>query len=409
MAEIQRTDLQEVLILPRSGRYSDPRRSGEILPIVYGDCTEGGDGGVWTCPCLDKTNHVYAVAAHPVLSEAQGNTVRVFDSDNQEISFSGYVFNPDHDFESQGRIATLTFSSDQSTAEPLSIRVKGKAEDGALIENPIEVVIDYLRSWVGVGEDEIDQTWATRLKTYLEGLGLSLAGVISTDARPDLTLSAMLRLMASWWRAGSGRLVFRPHLGAGGVLESDVVAHLNGRQLDFDSLKVVYDEDQICTRAAVYYAYNSATLTYEEFDGGGPKAAKDKEARYGKAYQGEFELPWVRSPAAVETLQELIGGHYGSAPALLQAEFKGHNQIHLEQGDVVGVSVDWLLDGELNPLKNQLFRLISLDCTLEPGTPGRLEAVDLGIFLTQAYPADGGCEARGDCLAGGERDTTQHA
>ena len=107
MAELERSDLQELLILPRSGRYSNPRRGGEILPLVYGDCTIGGDGGVWTCPCVDKSGHVYAVAAHPVLSAAQGNTIRVFDSDNREISPAQYVFNPDHDFQSMGGIATL--------------------------------------------------------------------------------------------------------------------------------------------------------------------------------------------------------------------------------------------------------------------------------------------------------------
>ncbi len=191
--------------------------------------------------------------------------------------------------------------------------------------------------------------------------------------------------------------------------ESDVAAHLNSKQLDNDRLKIIFDEDQICTRAAVAYAYGSATGQYEEFDDGEAEAARDMEARYRKPYLRQFNLPWVRSATVVETLQSLIGEHYGGAPALLQAELKGSNHIHLEQGDVVGISVDWLLDREMNPLRNQLFRLISLNCSLEQGTQGWIEAVDLDIFLTLAYPADGGCEADGSQLAGGQRDTTQYA
>ncbi len=238
---------------------------------------------------------------------------------------------------------------------------------------------------------------------------MRLAGVITGDCRPDLILSQMLRLIASWWRAGSGGLVFRPHLGAGGLRESDVVAHLNDKQLDYDRLKIIYDEEQICTRAAVYYGYNPITAEYEEFDNGETRAAFDMESRYNKAYLQQFQLPWVRSSATVAVLQNLITAGYGQAPALLQADLKGSNHIHLEQGDVVCISVDWLLDRELTPLRNQLFRLISLKCSLEKNNPGWIEAVDLNSFLTKAYPADGGLEAGGGYLAGGERDRQRYS
>ena len=108
-------------------------------------------------------------------------------------------------------------------------------------------------------------------------------------------------------------------------------------------------------------------------------------------------------------LQNLITTGYGRAPALLQADLRGADHVHLEQGDVVCVSVDWLLDRELKPLKNQLFRLISVKCSLEKDTPGWIEAVDLNSFKTVTYPADGSLGAGGGFLAGGTRDRNQYS
>ena len=109
-------EMNSLNILARSGRYTQPRRENEALPLVYGDCTLGGSGGVWSCPCIDTASYVYAVAGHPLLSLADGNSVTVYDRNDEVLG--GWTFNEDHDYESQGAIATLTFSSSQQANEP---------------------------------------------------------------------------------------------------------------------------------------------------------------------------------------------------------------------------------------------------------------------------------------------------
>ncbi|MBW1713403.1 MAG: hypothetical protein JRJ59_09685 [Deltaproteobacteria bacterium] len=402
-------DLQQPHILDRAGRYSSPRRKGDPLPIIYGDCTLGGFGGVWECPCIDTASYVYALAGHSVLSTANGNSVVVYDNNNQEISSADYTFNQAHDYESKGVIASLTFSSDQSDKEPISARAKGKDLDGSLIENPIEAAVDFLTDLVGLGQEEVDSTWRTRTRAYLDGLGVKLAGVLNQDVRPDQTLSQMLRLMASWWRSGSGRLVFRPHLGPGGLVNSDVVTFLTPKHFDGDRLKVVFDEEQICTRAAIKYGFNALSLDYEELDDGQTQAAADMEARYQGPYIRQFELPWVRQAATVAKLQEMVVGHYSRPPVVLTGRLRGFNHLHLEQGDVVSVSVDWLYDSDLQPLRNQFFRLTSVKAGLDPELGTDIEALDLGAFLTAALLADGGQTAGGSVQAGGQRDTNLYA
>jgi hypothetical protein len=335
--------------------------------------------------------------------------VTIFDKDNQVIAASDYVFNPAHDYQSLAPIATLAFTSDQAHQEPLTVRAKGAQAGGVLIDNPVEVAVDFLTRWVGLEPTEIDPTWRSRTAAYLAGLGVKAAGVLAEDVRPDQFLSQLLRLMASWWRAGSGKVVFRPHLGSGGLLNSDVAAHLTPQSLDLERLKVTWDEDQICTRAAIKYAYNPAAADFDEYDDGQAQAALDQESRYRTSYLRLFELPWVRDAVSVAKLQGLVVQNYARPPATLSARLPGYGFLHLEQGDVVGLSVNCLLDEDLKPLRNQLFRLTSVKVGLDPGSVTEIEAFDLGAWLTTAERADGGQAASGAVLAGGQRDRELHA
>ncbi len=396
------TDLQQIHVLPRTGRYANPRRGGDVLPIVYGDLIGGGEGGVWTCPCIDTVNFVYAVAAHPVLSPANGNSVTVHSRDGADIT-ANFSFAHDSDYEGLGHIATLTSTAgDQKSNEPLAVRLKGKVDaSGNLIQNPMAAVHDFLVYHVGVKAKEFDATWKTRTEDHLASLSIAAAGVVERDVRPDQVITEMLRLMASWWRNGSGKLIFKPHIGPGGVLASDVTAYLGPEQLEGDQWpppRVVWDEESICTRAAVYFAYNWAKREFEEFDDGSSEAAIDMEARYGKAMFKTFELHWVRSAAVVNQLQEMVVDCYKRPPANLQARIKGFDQLHLEQGDVVAVSLPWLYDEGGQTLSKELYRLTSMRTALEEKGGVDIEALDLGLRMknyAQGFSEDLGA---GDAL-----------
>ncbi len=402
------TDLQETYLLARSGRYANPRRTGDVLPIVYGDLTTGGDttSGVWTCPCIDTVNFKYAVASHPVLSLAQGNSVTVFDRDKAVISPTQYTFSESENVEGQGEIATLTFTSDRKASEPITIRSKGK-DDGAgkLLTNPIDIACDFLETFVGVDGSEIDTTWKTRTANHLAefGGGVAAAGVIDRDVRPDRFLSELLRLLASWWRSGGGAIIFKPHIGPGRVRESDVAARLTAKHFDEQTLRACLDEGSICTRAPIEYSYNNAEREYEDQDDGSTTAALDQEARYGRQYSRSFRLPWIRSATTVRSIQETVVDFYGRPPLMISGDLTGYEHLYLEPGDVISISLDALYDENLLPLRNQLCRLVTVRPDLDRGRVF-IEALDLDVYLTITYPADGGHTAAGVVMAGADRD-----
>lgn len=404
------TDLQELLVLKKSGDYANCRRTGDVLPIVYGDLTEGGDtdAGVWRAPCIDTSAYVYAVAGHGLLSAADGNQVRVFADNGAELT-SGWTFDEANDYEGQGDIAILTFTSDQRSNEPLTVRCQGKDDGaGSLLTNPIDIVVDFLTSFAEVAAAEIDTTWRTRTRDYFLGQDIEIAGVINSDVRPDKVVGEMLRLLGSWWRAGNGRLVFKPHLGPVSLSESDVVARLGPAQMESGGLTISFDENDICTRAAMDYAYNFNDREYEDNDDGSASAAVYQEARYGREYSRQWQLPWIRSSSTVGKLQELVVDYYGRPPLQLAATLGGYEYLYLEPGDVVALSIDWFYDQDLLPLRNQLFRLSAVNSNLDRGQVA-LTALDLGAYLSLAYPADGSQSAGGTAAAGSDRDRTRPA
>ena len=402
-------DVQQWLVPPRAGRYNRPRRASQVLPLVYGDLT-GADKGVWVCPAIDVDNYVYCLAAHEVLNQSDGNVISLYDGNGVLINPAEYTINESVDYGGVGRAAAvIVFNVDKSASEPITASAKGRALNGELIDNPVDIVVDLLTDWAGLDPEEIDSTWRTRTADYLLDHGVAAAGVIDRDVRLDQLLSRILSLMASWWRSGDGTLIIKPQSGTGAVVESDVVIHLPPARLTDEAIALEYDEGQICTRAAVDYAYDYVEGDYYGYDDGSDRADLAAESGYGRIYLQRFELPWVWDSTVVGRLQDMVTASYARPPAWLSAKLGNGNFRHLEQGDVVSISLDWVYDSDLNPLRNQLFRLVTVSVGLESGAATEIEALDLGLCLTRAYLSDGAYSAGGTILAGGERDRTLYA
>jgi len=275
-----------------------------------------------------------------------------------------------------------------------------------LIENPIEVGVDFLTT-AGFDASEIDSTWRTRTSAHLESLDLKLAGVLDGDETLATVLTRMLALMASWWRDGRGMIVFKSHFGPAGVSESDIAAYLTPRQFGEAGLSAQADEESVCTRAVIEYAFSPAKGTYEGFSDGASMADLAAESWLG-VMSKKFQLGWVRQASCVSKLQELAVAAYAQAPLLVSGRLASLNHAYLEKGDVVAVSLDWLYDQQLNPWRNQLCRVLTVQADWDNTEVG-LELLDLGLFLTTARLADGSGSAGGTCLAGGERDRQLYA
>jgi len=197
--------LTDTLYLARAGRYSSPKNTNDRLPIVYGDLTDGNEG-IWPLPCIDTTNFVYCYAAHAVLSVANGNSISIY-ADGVLVDPANYTFNQSNNYESQGIIATVTFTSDQES-KTISARGKGKDSGGILLDNIIDILEDFLRIECGFDLSIFEATAKSTARAKCEGQIYKAAGVINGDIEVWQQIIQMMgSFLGSAWLNGQGQLV----------------------------------------------------------------------------------------------------------------------------------------------------------------------------------------------------------
>jgi len=390
--------LQDIYSLKRAGDYLYPRRPADILPVVYGDLSRQGEGGgLWRAVCIDTQRHVYALAGTPILSREAGNPVRLFDSLGEELF--DFSFDPAHDYQGQGLIATATFDQDLRAREPLSLAAKGRVGSDGLLLNPVAILKDFLLELAGLEPDQLEGgSWA-RAQRQAQEWGYQAAGIICEQQPLGDTLSQILGcFLGSWWLDAKGRL----RVGLEGIglrcLESEV-AH-SFAAVDTLEVQVSADLQNICNRVASQYAYNWFLEDYEIFDEGDVTKDLLSQVLYDQQTR-HLNLPWLRAPQVVRRIQEVAIKRFSGGARLLSLEVPGRPTLHLEKGDHAWFTSSWLRDASGRTMIDQLVRVLSLQTNLESFAT-RFTLEDTGYRRFPAWLADGSHLANGSVLAGAE-------
>lgn len=390
--------LQDIYSLKRAGSYQRPRRASDALPLVYGDLNRQGEGGgVWQAVCIDSQAHVYALAGAPILAREAGNQVRLFDNQGDEVF--GFTFNPAHDFQGQGLIATATLDQDLRAWEPLSVAAKGRANANGLLLNPIAILQDFLLELAGLEPDQLDGVSWARAQRRAQEQGYQAAGVITDEQSLGGTLSQILGcFLGSWWLDAAGRL--RVALEGTGLrcLESEV-AH-SFAAVDTLEVQVSADIKNTCNRVVCQYAYNWDADAYESYEDGETTRDPLSQSLYEEQVR-YLNLPWVRLPAVVRRVQEAAIRRFSGGARLLTLEAPGRPTLHLEKGDHAWFSSSWLRDRAGRIMTDELVRVLSLQTDLDAFTT-RFTLEDTGYRQALAWLADGSGLADGSVLAGAE-------
>jgi hypothetical protein len=390
--------LQDIYLLPRAGRYLNPRRTSDALPVVYGDLSAGPEGpGLWKAVCIDTQSYVYALAGTPLLAHELGNPVRIFDREGVELF--DFQFDPAHDFQGQGAIATVTMSQDQRSKEPLSVSAQGRVGASGLLVNPVDILRDFLLNLAGLDPDQLDGASWAKARRQAQQQGYQAAGSIDREQSLGSTLSQILGcFLGSWWLDASGRLRIGLEGGSPLVLESEIAYSFAAD--DTLEASVSVDIKNICNRIACQYAYNWDGKDYEATDDG--TALQDLMSR--SLYDDQtrqLKLPWVRLPQVANRVQTVAVGRFGGGARLISLDIAGMPALHLEKGDYAWFSSSWLRRPNGRLLADQLVRVLSLATDLDKrSTSFILE--DSGYCRSLAWLADGSGRADGSGMAGGE-------
>ena len=384
----------------RAWDYTISRKPTDYIADVWGDLTDGS-GGQWIIPCIDTASHVHAFAGHKVIDQ----TPTIYDKDNNVINPAYYTFDASNDYQGKGTIATVTFSADMTAYEPLSAKGKGRKDgSGVLIENPVDVVRDFLIDVVGWPAKAVDDTSLATARAIAEARGYKAAGVIKGPRTVGYTLSEIMRSFFGWWwlgGAGSLRLAFTTDFYPTAYIAADL------REGPMLSGSVTTKTKNVVNRAGIKYRQRH-TAEGEYQSGLGPGGSADvTSTRHFGARSHTFELAWVRSGSVAQSLQSLVVSQFCVPRRVISAETSDPLFVFAELGDLIALSSDVIMDDQARLLRNQIFQVQSVDIDPMKQTT-RIVALDTQAFRTNKFRADGTYKADSSIKAGGDRDMTKH-
>lgn len=387
--------------LCRAWDYANPRTPTDLLPIAYGDLATGGNYGVWVCPCIDTVNYVYAISGCEVLSAANGNSFTVYDKDNTVIDGANYTINAANNYETKGIIATITFTTDRQTDEPISARCKGRHFGNVLIENPISQIEDFCENIAGM-TTPFNTTWLERARSYAAAQGYKSALAIVGDRTIGFTITEMISsFWGDWWLDKNEKILLRLDRGPLSINESDICDYIHPKWFD-EATKKAHLRN-VCNQIEAKYRYNWRS---DGFEGGNDgEATKDaaSQSRYG-IRKKTFEYKSIRDASTLAIMQALMVQALKDPPKEYEFRVLDLRHARLEKGDYVAISSRWLKDNDGNTLRNQIAKISALEIDGSVSEM-RMTVVDMQRFKTKSEPLNGTWTLGGSVQLGGARDT----
>lgn len=352
----------EYVELINAGIYGNPGNNQQnlILPLPYGDMTENSDVGAWVCPLIDTVNHVYCAAGWPVLSVADGNVVSVYV--DGILQSSGYTFDESNDYESQGNIAIITFSSDKGDSV-VTVKMKGKEyAAGGLITNPIDIIddwMDYVTNTIGTATWTKDQTTFGQAQNDATTYGYTCAGVIQANNTLGFWLQSILNSFLGSFRFGpDGALqVFLEPPSP----QPNIQEYLD----EYEEISVSISEaiENIINRVVINYAISYAEID-RRFKNGGEssyfrtanEAIASSIRQYGERTQ-TLDFDWTRNTATINTVLGIVLDRYSRPELTLKYTGQDFKWMPLELGDDILATLSLVRDMNNNVVNDVLYRL----------------------------------------------------
>lgn len=424
--------LDDTWYLKRASLYANPLNDNNILPVVFGNLTDG-NYGIWEVPCIDTVNHVYCFAAHAVRSQtiqvwvkgasvdpSAYDTVQFTDSGSDTVDISGvladpdaysagdvlvdpsrYTFNESNNYESKGNIATITFDDDMGNA---TIIVKGYGKNdsnGDLMENPIDIINDILTVENSFTSAIYNTTSKAMAKDKCRKNDYKAAGIINND----VVLWDLLQEIAACFL---GAIYYDANKELCIDIDDNTAIYSGATiipQRDIYFRGAAQSLENLINRCPATYRFNYVSGKYHAYDDGEDWEDLVSQSVYGlRVPENAYQFPWCRNAATVNKVQELIVEKFKNPLWIVDIDAKSLKYHNLDVNDVICATIKDLFGKDLgltlNEYINQFFKIVSV----EPNYTEHKIALtlhDSGKYLTgNNFIADGSYMADGSIMAG---------
>lgn len=366
------TGLADTFYLKRTGTYSAPLNANERLPVVYGDLTDGkisfdpavpAGNGTWRLPCLKTTDDVfttpvYCFAGHPVLSEADGNFISLYE-DGQELNPVMWTFDESDDFEGHGAIATVTFTTPKQNAV---ITAKGMGKPttpggAVLMDNIIDIVNDFLTVENAFTSSLFESTVKATASQIFTAQGYKAAGVITEDNVIWETLTNIMgSFLGSAYIDGNGDLVLDIDINTlpQGVAE---IIPKAGAYLTDTKLR----RDNIINQCPANYAYNYVDNEFKSHTDDTAHADLSSQSVFGvREPNTPYQFYWCRDLTSIQKIQDLIVAKLKNPLYEVEITDITLKRLGIDIGDFIQYSAQHLYDTDSMALLNNFWKVISV-------------------------------------------------
>jgi hypothetical protein len=362
--------LDDTFYLHRASRYTNPLNTADLLPIPYGDLSDGTEG-VWVCPCIDTVNHVYCFADSPVFT-AQ---VPAIYSAGVLVNPADYTFNSSDYFEppvpppaihvSSDNIATITFTADQGN-NVITARGKGKVFQPItlagefLIDNIIDIVEDFLTTENDFTSSLFEATKKALASQIFDKWSYEAAGVIHQDGTFwDIITSMMASFLGSAYLDGNGKLCLEIDDGTISQFSYGVGPTLLKQETNLFSANLRMAD--IINQCPCNYGYSYLYGQFRHSTDDSTHADGISQGVYGiREPDAPYQFYWCRDVTVVKQIQDVIVGKFNSPLYEIEVEDITLKRMHIDVGDVVTYSAENLYDQTGNPLTDMIWRVISV-------------------------------------------------
>jgi hypothetical protein len=385
--------LDDTFYLHRAGRYSDPLNTADLLPIVYGDCSDGAEG-IWVLPCIDKTNFIYCFADHPVLTS---QTVNIY-SAGVLVDPADYTFNPQHDFEptvpppsihvTGNDIATITFTVDQGE-NIITARGKGKVylsitlAGESMIENIVDMVYDFLTDENDFTDTLFEATKKAQAKQIFDKWSYKAGGVIHQDGTFwDIITSMMSSFLGSAYLNGEGELCLEIDDGTIAQYSAGIPPTLPKQETTRIAGKKRLIN--IINQCPMNYGYSYLYGQFRHETDDTAHADGISQGVYGvRKPNTPWQHYWCRDLTTVQLIQDIIVGKFNSKLYEIEVEDSTIKRFYVDVGDPIIYSAYGLYGQDGNELIDTTWRVISVRPDF---ATGKITFRCLQIFYRSANP-----------------------
>lgn len=390
-------NLDDIVPLRRSNIFKLSVNNADILPVIYGSHNVGGEFGLINLVEIEE-NHAYLISDSPIHS-----VTAIYDGNNQEIT-DGFDIYTNGSYKSVSNISFIKFTNVKAGKEddfpyvkPFTGRCIGKVDsNGQVIENPISVLLDFLKTRGDLLDDDFDITSINQSIAELQLSNAALRWIFDSEKSVrDWALEICYNFLGNLFTKDRRiYITINPPVDkcSEARLEGNYIAEMDCANGE-DGPRYSVDIQNVVTSIGIEFNYdwkNNKFLNYIEVsDEISVKLFKTPQLK-------KIQLRGIKSTAFARQIANYLLRQYSAEKGFYIFDIKHYRAMNLKYGSLLALTWNYGPGG--GNCKNEILKVMDNSLDISSGNCS-IKAIETFCFIVDATLADGSKNADGSFYA----------